>query len=1056
VCTGFRVTGAPDDNGWVRIGLLGTLQVRDDAGDPVRVGGHRIRSLLILLALEPGRVVPASSLIARLWPDDPPADGANALQTLVSRLRAALRGTGVIESHAIGYRLVIEPGDVDAVAFETMVRGAQDADTLNDALALWRGPALADVADEEFAAGPAARLEELRLTARHDRIEAHLARGESAGLVGELRALVEENPLAERSRALLMRALAADGRQAEALAVYTQARELLAEQLGVDPSPDLEQTYLAVLRQDLPSSPVRRVLAPPVLASFVGRDADLAALRDRLAGHRLVTLTGPGGIGKTRLATEVAGWAGAFHLVELARVTAGGDVPFAVLDAVAGPERPMARHAGEPAPGADPLQRIAAALADRDALVILDNCEHLIDAAADIADRMLTGCPRVRILATSREPLRITGEALWPLSPLAEEAAVQLLGDRATAVRPGFRVDDSNAAAVSRICQALDGMPLAIELAAARLRVLSPGQLAERLDDRFTVLVGGSRAALPRHQTLRAMVDWSWESLSKPERILARRLAIFPSGVTLETAEGVCADESLARGEILAALSGLVDKSILMAAGGTRYRMLETIRAYGVERLAEAGEAHAVRAAFRRYYLTLAETAEPLLRGPEQSRWLSQLDSELGNIYAAIRMAIVAGDAVTALRFMRALGWWWMIRGKNDAESMAREVLVMPADDSSPLMAESRVICAVTAAGQDWEMDAVRPDFEAAVRSLKECATDPLKVHPLAAIAEPMLALSDMDPERAIGLMERYAATTDPWQRGAMGIMRGQFCAMLGRQDESAELILGAVEQLRLVGDAYMLCAALGMVADLKTVSGDREGAVAALDEALRASGSLGVTAIDRPYFESKLASVLTRMGDFDAAREHLERADLMRVGDSDADIWLGLIKADLAFAAGEDDVAARQCEAILTEMDSKTSLWWLSFRATVQARLATVAMRVGDPSHARRLLATALRAAAESVEQPPLAAVIDTVAVLAADCDPALAATLLGAAHAVRGSFDESSLDAPRARDAARSALGPDGYDIAYQRGRGLTRDEAVALAGSALSGPAPVGADG
>jgi hypothetical protein len=554
---------------------------------------------------------------------------------------------------------------------------------------------------------------------------------------------------------------------------------------------------------------------------------------------------------------------------------------------------------------------------------------------------------------------------------------------------------------------------------------------------------------------LRAVVDWSWESLSKPERILARRLSVFPGGVTLETAEGVCADESLPAAEILTALSGLVDKSILLGGTGTRYRMLETIRAYGAERLAEAGEEDAVRAAFCGYFLTLAETAEPLLRGPEQNRWLVQLDAELDNIYAAIRAAIAAGDAVTALRFMRALGWWWMIRGKDDAVPMAREVLAMPADDSSLFLAEARMICALTAASQDWEIEAVRPGYESAVRRLNEVAADPLETHPLAAIGEPMLALSDRDPERAISLLDRYADAGDPWERGALAIMRGQFCTMTGRQDEGAELILAAAEQLRPVGDVYMLCAALGMIADFKVISGDREGAVAALSEAIEACGSLGITAIDRPYFESKLAAVLIRMGDFAAAREHLEHAQLMRVGDSDAGMWLGIIKADLEFAAGDDEAAARECETILAMLGAKTSMWWSPFRGTVQARLATVAMRAGDPSRASRLLAAALREADGSVEQPPLAGVIDTVAALAAGSDPGLAATLLGAAHTIRGSFDESSLDSPGARDAARAALGQVGYDDAYRRGRGLTRDETLALAGSALSGAAPVGGD-
>jgi predicted ATPase/DNA-binding SARP family transcriptional activator len=1039
----------------MRIGLLGTLQVRDDAGDPVRVGGHRVRSLLILLALEPGRVVPAASLIDRLWPDDPPADAGNALQTLVSRLRAALRGTGVIESHAVGYRLVIEPGDVDAVAFETRVRSARGVADLRDALALWRGPALADVAGEEFAVGPVARLEELRLAAVHDRIEADLAAGESASLVGELRALVDANPLAERSRVLLMRALAASGRQAEALDVYTQARELLAEQLGVDPSPELERAHLAVLHQDFPA-PERRVAGPAVLASLVGRDADLAALRARLAEHRLVTLTGPGGIGKTRLATEVSAGLGTVHMVELARVTEGGDVLFAVVDAVVGRVRSIGRRAGEPAAGGDPIQRLSVALADRDALVILDNCEHVIDAAADVAHQLLAACPRVTILATSREPLRITGEALWPVSPLSDEAAIRLLAERAAAVRPGFSVDETNREPVSRICRALDGLPLAIELAAARLRMMSPSQLAERLDDRFTVLVGGSRAALPRHQTLRAVVDWSWESLSKPERILARRLSIFPGGITLETAEGICADDSLARCEILTALSGLIDKSILLAGDGTRYSMLETIRAYGAEQLAANGEDEWVRAAFCRYYLTLAETADPLLRGPEQARWLAELDPELDNIHAAVRMAIDASDGETALRFIVGLGWYWMIRSNVESASLARAVLRMPVDDSDPRVVEALAVCVLAAAGPEYDVDAIRADFEAAVRRVRECFPGPARIHPLAACAEPMLALHDRDPERALALFEEWTEYGDDWERAALTLMRSQTCAMLGRMREAEDLLVAAVDVFRSISDEWMLGAGLFMIADYTAIRGDTQTAIAALQEAATVSGHLGAP-LDHGHFEVKLAALAIRAGDFAAAREYLDRTGDMAARDADGAMSLDLVRAELAWGEGDPAETVRLCEAIRATLDTKTSVWWRTFRGTVEARLGLAALRLGDRDRARDMLTEALRNACAWVEQPDLATVFDAIAVLALDDgDAATAAALLGAGHTLRGCFNESSLDSPAVRDTARAALGPGGYDEAYRRGRGLSHDAAVALAGSALSGAAPVGADG
>ena len=391
-----------------------------------------------------------------------------------------------------------------------------------------------------------------------------------------------------------MRALYAAGRQAEALAAYHEGRELLADQLGVDPSAQLEQVYLGILRGPSDRSPdpertevraqapVSAVRLHSPLTSFVGRDEDVPRVLKNLRAARLVTLTGPGGVGKTRLATEASGrldvtaW-----FIPLAPVTDPAEVAYAVLDTLDIREPVIARRAA--GPGAGPLDRLAAALGDRDEVMVLDNCEHVIEAAAALAGRILAACPRMRILATSRQPLRIDGETLCPVLPLpvprqamppapaapaapvlvASYGSVRLLRDRAVAVRPDFELDEANAAAVARICRALDGMPLAIELAAVWLRTLTPAQLAERLDNRFALLTGGSRTALPRHRTLRAVVDWSWDLLSAPEQVLARRLAVFPGGATLAAAEQVCAVEPLPSAAVLPALSGLVDKSIL-------------------------------------------------------------------------------------------------------------------------------------------------------------------------------------------------------------------------------------------------------------------------------------------------------------------------------------------------------------------------------------------------------------------------------------------------------------------------------------------------------------
>ena len=481
-----------------------------------------------------------------VWGDEPPAGAGNALQALVSRLRRALP-EAVVESHPAGYRLLIEPSAVDVTLFERLVADgraalpddpARAASTLREALSLWRGPALLDVAGVAFFQPTLTRLDELLMTATERRVEADLQLGRGAELVTELTALVAEHPLRERLVGALMRALSEAGRPAEALTVYERTRQTLADQLGTDPSPELSAVHTAVLRGQIDKAPApaveaaRRTNLRTPLTSFVGRDADVAAVSELIDDYRLTTLVGPGGFGKTRLAVEVSRamldqLPDGVWLVELAAVADGTEVPAAVLASMDLREPSLVgREKAQ-----DPVDRLIAALRSRSALLVLDNCEHVVAAAATLADRLLAECPRLRVLATSREPLGITGEAVWPVDPLGlppEDVesrdllsydAVRLLVDRARAVRSGFTVTSDNASAVARICRVLDGMPLAIELAAARMRTMAVAQLAERLDDRFRLLTAGSRTAVPRHQTLRAAIDWSWELLSDAERV---------------------------------------------------------------------------------------------------------------------------------------------------------------------------------------------------------------------------------------------------------------------------------------------------------------------------------------------------------------------------------------------------------------------------------------------------------------------------------------------------------------------------------------------------------
>jgi predicted ATPase/DNA-binding winged helix-turn-helix (wHTH) protein len=1056
----------------VRVGVLGPLAVSGSGGRPVKIGGYRVRALLILLALDAGRAVPAHALIERLWQGDRPADAGNALQSLVSRLRQALRQGGLpdslLEFSPAGYRLNIAPYAVDALAFEDQVkRGSRAladgdarraADTLAAALDAWRGSALADVAHEEFAFAAAARLDELRTAAILDRIEAELALGDAGtAAVSQLRETTAADPLGERPAALLMRALAAAGRQSEALAVYQDVKDALADSLGVDPSPQLQQAHLAVLRQEIPlkragetaAAQPRKPRRPPT--SFVGRDEDVATVLKRLKSGRLITLTGPGGVGKTRLATEAAAQlAQPVWLAELAPVTDPAEVPFVVLDALGLRERSITARAADRS--GDPADTLCAALADRDAVLILDNCEHVVDAAAALAARVVGECPQVRVLATSREPLRIGGEALHVVAPLAARQAVRLFADRAAAVLPDFD-PAADAEVVGRICRTLDGMPLAIELAVPWLRTLPPAQLAARLADRFAILTGGSRTALPRHQTLRAVVEWSWDLLTERQRVLSRRLAVFPAGATLDAAERACASEPLGVGEVLPTLAELVAKSILTRVdaegeGEPRYRMLDTVRAYARERLAEAGEEESARDAAARYYLDFAEEADPQLRAKEQGRWFRALSDEQDNVNAAIRWSVARGDVAAGLRFMRSLGYYWVQCGRGDADVLSREVLAMPVPSPLTLpLAEGRVICALLAAGWNWDLDTVREPLLAALAELDELAPDREAVHPLVLMAEPVVLTYDGGAAQAQEQFARYVTARDPWLRAVGKVYVASYGVSVGNLDGAEQMCRDGLAEMRALGERWGVAVALTQLAEFSEMRADHAASIEAITEAVTIGKELSVWG-ELSYVESRLAVLHGRAGDFDGAYAALvgvERSVEERGGQLPTDRWVQLARAELAAMHGDYAVAAQCCEAVLASATGQQARWWESLRAVVKALQAVCVLRLGDEQRAAALLAGAAEAAAGWWEHPSFATVLDgcaVYAVLRADGpDPEQSARLLGAAAALRGAFDESSLDAPFARAVARAALGEEAFQSAYAAGGTATYESALSL---------------
>jgi predicted ATPase/DNA-binding SARP family transcriptional activator len=651
--------------------LLGPVQaVR--AGREVPLGGPRQRAVLALLVLEAGRVVPAGRLIEELWRGNPPPGAAVTLRSYVSRLRSALAPEMPVVARGGGYAISTGPDQLDASRFERLVAVGHDALALGravaagarfrEALELWRGPALADVLEVEPLALEAARLEELRLAAIEARVEADLAAGLHAEVTGELEQLVAGHPLRERLWRLLMLALYRGGRQAEALDAYRRARTMLAQELGLEPGEELRELEQAVLRQEIPPLVPEqpRHNLPARLTSFVGREQELAGVGKLLGEARLVTLTGPGGAGKTRLAVEFAATAvGRFGdgvwLADLAGIGDPGLVGVQVMEALG------VRQAG----GVPVIEALRYRLRSADLLLVLDNCEYLLDACAELTLELLAGAPGLRVLATSREPLGVPGEALCPVPPLpvppgdagpadvAAAPAVRLFADRASSARAGAEVLASSVAVIGRICRELDGLPLAIELAAARASVLSVPEIEAHLADKFAFLAYRRPAADPRHQGLRAAIDWSYHLLPAAEQRTLAQLSVFAGGFALAQAAQVCCGGD--RAQALDTMDRLASKSLLVAetAGPwTRYRMLETIRQYAAGHLADAGGTAHTQERHAEAFLGLAE------REPD----LAVLSAEQENFRAALGWAL-SQDSDTGPRLARALSGFWLARG---------------------------------------------------------------------------------------------------------------------------------------------------------------------------------------------------------------------------------------------------------------------------------------------------------------------------------------------------------------------------------------------------------
>ena len=683
----------------LRFGLLGPLEV-EAGGRRVDLVGTKPKALLAILLVNANRVVPTDRLIDDLWAGSPTPGATATLQGYVSEVRKVLSSAAgqaaPILTRRPGYLIQLEDDQLDLLRFERAVEagraGAGEgpdrvAARLREALELWRGPVLADLADEPFARPIAAHFDELRLWALQERVEMDLASGRHGELVTELDELTLEHPLCERLWGQRMVALYRSGRQAEALRAYQDLRRHLDEELGIGPSPAIQRLENSILLQDPtlepaspPPSPVTQPDPPPDLPDapshsppaqptrFVGRKHELQVVRHLLTGTRLLTLTGSGGCGKTRLAVHLASEAGhrfasGSRFVDLSTLCDPAEVPGAVGAAVG-------------LLGKADVEAVLERLCHSEVLLLLDNCEHVVDACAEVVEGLLSRCPRVTVVVTSQEALRVEGETVFQVPSLGvpdhdeppdaarilDSEAVQLFLARASSALPELEPDDAALADIAYICRRLDGIPLAIELAAALVAVLPVSDIVRRLDDRFSLLIQGRRRSVPRQRTLRAAIGWSHDLLEPPEKALFAQLSVFVGSFSFEAAEAVAGEDD----PFFPTFSALIGKSMVVALTGTggtdRYRLLETLRHYGLERLTEAHREADARQRHAGYYTAFAEAADDQLHGSDPTDWSSQIVRELVNLRAALDWSFSNGDLELGVRLAGALRWWFFGR----------------------------------------------------------------------------------------------------------------------------------------------------------------------------------------------------------------------------------------------------------------------------------------------------------------------------------------------------------------------------------------------------------
>lgn len=956
--------------------LLGPIEVRVD-GSPVAPPPPASRALLARLLLSAGRVVPAEHLIDLLWGEDLPSDPPNALQTRVAKLRRALTASGVdaslVRTRAPGYVIDVDPSCVDALDFErrlAVARGAMTRDderatlrTYEEALAMWAGPALADLSSSPWVDAERVRLDELRLAATEERLELlSVATPETA--VPELEALVARHPLREGLTRRLMVALYRQGRQADALDAYERLRQTLAEELGLDPAPELQGLAQAILRQE-PSLGGDRTAAagspprggvPERQTTFVGRESEMEELVALTTTTRLLTLTGMGGLGKTSLALEVARRIERttprdVYVVRLATLDRDGDVAGALAEQLSVPVPP----------GGSPLERVTATLAPASGLLLVDNCEHVVDAVAFVVEHILTRCPDLSILATSREALAVPGEVQWPVAPLAVEAsgppgsaaAVRLFLDRSRQAAPALVLDEAALEEVTGICRDLDGVPLALELAAARTKMFPPAQLRSMISERLDVL--GVNARGEDGSSLRATLDWSYEMLSPRERLLLERLSVFQGGWTLSAAERVCAGGRLDAHDILSMLTGLVDRSLVIADPLTgRFRMLVTVRHYAWERLCNRSDFHDVVGSHLTWCLDFADQHEPMLR---QGTGYPVFLGEAANLRAALTRSLDARtrDIGRGMQLAVSMVWFWY-QGLRDEGVRTLEELLATGEGEERARA---------GALQGLGLLLVyypTPRSQAAAREslvLFQQLGDEIESAKsrLIVAQEAMYGTGDAEPYRK--MIEESRRVLQDLDSGWWEAITFYLDALIHLRDAEFSDVVGkgerAIELLRPTGDVASLSAALSHVGLALRMSGDLPTAEARLREALavlpdapaRHTGAFALV---------HLGHVCLDRGDPAEAGRCFDEGEgaARQVANPRCQAWAAWGRARLAAESSDQDAARREAQLATELLAGREFPWALQSLAGFVAQLHGGAAHISS-THDRGMEASPL-----------------------------------------------------------------------------------------------------